>query len=58
MNHKIEITGGTGSYYLGAGCSCGQFSFWRNLPKSRGYRTNAIAKAKEAFKQHKMAATK
>jgi len=56
MNHKIEITGGTGSYYLGAGCSCGQFTFWRNLPKSRGYRTNAIKKAKEEFKLHKLGA--
>lgn len=56
MKHTIEITGGTGAYYLSAGCSCGNFSFFRNLPKSRGYRTDAVKRAKELFKQHKVEA--
>jgi hypothetical protein len=53
MKHTIQIRGGTGAYYLSAGCSCGNFSFFRNLPKSRGYRTDAVKRARELFKQHK-----
>ena len=56
MKHTIEITAMRHSYYVSAGCSCGQFSFFRNLPKSRGYKTSAVARAKELFKQHKMEA--
>ena len=56
MKHVIQITGGTGAYYLSAGCSCGNFSFFRNLPKSRGYRTDAVKRAREEFKLHKAGA--
>jgi len=56
MQHTIKITGRTGAFYVSVNCTCGNFSFFRNLPKSRGYKTEAIKSAKEQFKQHKLQA--
>lgn len=56
MKHTIQLIAKSKSYYVSAGCTCGNFSFYRNLPKSRGYKTDAVQKAKEEFKLHKLGA--
>jgi hypothetical protein len=56
MNHTLKITAMSKSYYVSASCSCGSFSTFKNLPKSRGYKTDAVQRVKAEFKQHKMEA--
>jgi hypothetical protein len=56
MNHTLKITAMSKSYYVSASCSCGSFSTFKNLPKSRGYKTDAVKKVKEEFKSHKLGA--
>ena len=56
MTHILKITAMSKSYYVSASCSCGSFSTFKNLPKSRGYKTEAVQKVKAEFKQHKMEA--
>lgn len=56
MTHILKITAMSKSYYVSASCSCGSFSTFKNLPKSRGYKTEAVQRVKTEFKQHKMEA--
>ena len=56
MTHTLKITAMSKSYYVSASCSCGSFSTFKNLPKSRGYKTEAVQRVKAEFKQHKMEA--
>ena len=53
MIHTLKMTAMSKSYYVSASCSCGSFSTFKNLPKSRGYKTDAIQRVKAEFKQHK-----
>jgi hypothetical protein len=54
MKHQIQIE--AQGYYVAGGCSCGNFSYFRNLPKSRGYKTEAVKRLREVFNQHKVEA--
>ena len=53
MKHTLKITAMRKSYYVSASCSCGNFSSFKNLPKSRGYKTDAVQRVKAEFKLHK-----
>lgn len=54
MKHTLKMTAMSKSYYVSASCSCGSFSTFKNLPKSRGYKTDAVKKVKEEFRLHKL----
>jgi hypothetical protein len=54
MTHTLKITAMSKSYYVSASCSCGSFSSFKNLPKSRGYKTDAVKRVKSEFQQHKL----
>ena len=56
MKHTLKITAMNKSYYVSATCSCGSFSTFKNLPKSRGYKTDAVQRVREEFKLHKVEA--
>jgi hypothetical protein len=56
MQHTLKMTAMSKSYYVSANCSCGNFSTFKNLPKSRGYKTEAVQRVKAEFKQHKIEA--
>ena len=56
MKHTLKITAMSKSYYVSAHCSCGNFSSFKNLPKSRGYKTDAVQRVREEFKLHKAGA--
>ena len=54
MKHTLKITAMSKSYYVSATCSCGSFSTFKNLPKSRGYKTDAVQRVMAEFKLHKV----
>lgn len=56
MKHTLKITAMSKSYYVSAHCSCGNFGTFKNLPKSRGYKTDAVKRVREEFKLHKAGA--
>ena len=56
MTHTLKIQAQKHSYDVSANCSCGGFSTFKNLFKSRGYKTDAVKKVKAEFKQHKLEA--
>ena len=56
MEHKIKITAMSKSYYVSASCSCGAWGSFKNLPKSRGYKTEAVQRVRAEFKAHKLEA--
>jgi len=50
--HRLVFKGGQRGYGIGATCTCGAWSFWRNVGL-RGGRTAARISAKEEFQIHK-----
>jgi len=54
MQHVLKITAMRKSHYVSASCSCGEFSTFKNLPKARGYKTEAVQTVKQEFRLHKV----
>jgi len=50
--HRLVFQGGRRGYGIGARCTCGAWTFWRNVGLRDG-RTDARISAKQEFQIHK-----